>query len=149
MRLWTLHPKYLDSKGLVALWREGLLAHAVISGQTKGYKHHPQLIRFLQTPDPAQYLSEYLMAVFAESIHRGFHFNRGKIGRDTNLPPLAVTKGQLEYEWLHLAAKLKARAPSWYRQISDVNLPEPHPLFRLIEGGIASWEIVQARPRTE
>jgi len=25
MRLWTLHPKYLDARGLVALWREGLL----------------------------------------------------------------------------------------------------------------------------
>ena len=26
MRLWTLHPKYLDAAGLVALWREALLA---------------------------------------------------------------------------------------------------------------------------
>lgn len=26
MRLWSLHPRYLDSKGLVALWCEALLA---------------------------------------------------------------------------------------------------------------------------
>jgi carboxyl-terminal processing protease len=29
MRLWSLHPKYLDAQGLVALWREALLAKAV------------------------------------------------------------------------------------------------------------------------
>nr|WP_243687290.1 pyrimidine dimer DNA glycosylase/endonuclease V [Methanobacterium formicicum] len=46
MRLWSLHPKYLDVKGLVALWREGLLARAVLKGKTKGYTNHPQLIRF-------------------------------------------------------------------------------------------------------
>ncbi|MDI3502728.1 MAG: hypothetical protein PWR13_285 [Archaeoglobi archaeon] len=26
MRLWSIHSKYLDAKGLVAVWREGLLA---------------------------------------------------------------------------------------------------------------------------
>ena len=46
MRLWSLHPKYLDIKGLVACWREGLLARKVLLDQTKGYKNHPQLIRF-------------------------------------------------------------------------------------------------------
>ncbi|MEN6399799.1 MAG: pyrimidine dimer DNA glycosylase/endonuclease V, partial [Rectinema sp.] len=29
MRLWTLHPQYLDQKGLTAAWREGLLAKKV------------------------------------------------------------------------------------------------------------------------
>ena len=52
MRLWSLHPQYLDPKGLVSLWREGLLAQAVIAGQTRGYRHHPQLARFLQSSDP-------------------------------------------------------------------------------------------------
>jgi hypothetical protein len=144
MRLWTLHPKYLDSKGLVALWREGLLAQAVLSGQTKGYKHHPQLIRFIQTSDPTQYLSAYLIDVFAESIRRGLKFDQSKIGPNANVSQLTVTKGQLEYEWLHLTTKLKARAPSWLAQISGVNVPESHPLFRVIEGDIAPWEIVQA-----
>jgi hypothetical protein len=26
MRIWTVHPRYLDPKGLVAAWREALLA---------------------------------------------------------------------------------------------------------------------------
>jgi hypothetical protein len=37
MRLWTLHPRYLDSQGLVALWREGLLAQAVLRNRTRGF----------------------------------------------------------------------------------------------------------------
>ena len=32
MRLWSLSPRYLDVKGLVAVWREGLLADAVLLG---------------------------------------------------------------------------------------------------------------------
>jgi hypothetical protein len=32
MRLWSLHPRYLDAKGLQAVWREGLLAKKVLQG---------------------------------------------------------------------------------------------------------------------
>jgi len=46
MRIWSLHPKYLDTKGLVALWRDALLARHVLQGKTTGYKNHPQLNRF-------------------------------------------------------------------------------------------------------
>ena len=52
MRLWSIHPKYLGTKGLVALWREALLAQKVLQGNTKGYKIalryfglKPQIIR--------------------------------------------------------------------------------------------------------
>lgn len=30
MRLWSLHPSYLDRAGLLAVWREGLLAQSVL-----------------------------------------------------------------------------------------------------------------------
>jgi hypothetical protein len=33
MRLWSLHPEYLDANGLVALWREALLAQAFLQGK--------------------------------------------------------------------------------------------------------------------
>ncbi|MGA2330816.1 MAG: pyrimidine dimer DNA glycosylase/endonuclease V [Syntrophales bacterium] len=46
MRLWSLHPGYVDARGLVALWREGMLARKVLQHQTKGYKNHLQLHRF-------------------------------------------------------------------------------------------------------
>src|SRR5690606_6899395 len=42
MRLWSLHPRYLDRQGLLALWREALLARAVLRGETRGYTLHPQ-----------------------------------------------------------------------------------------------------------
>src|SRR5665213_874155 len=54
MRLWTLHPRYLDAQGLVAAWREALLAQKVLEGATRGYTRHPQLIRFQSHPKPLE-----------------------------------------------------------------------------------------------
>ncbi|HEX5515055.1 MAG TPA: pyrimidine dimer DNA glycosylase/endonuclease V [Gammaproteobacteria bacterium] len=142
MRLWSLHPQCLDSKGLVALWREGLLAQAVLSGKTRGYRHHPQLTRFLQSPAPREYVAAYLRSVHAEAIRRGYRFDAGKIDSDHAVEPLSVTRGQLDYEWKHLRHKLGVRAPDWLAQLEDVELPEPHPLFQVVPGDIAEWEVV-------
>jgi hypothetical protein len=40
MRKWSIHPQYLDTKGLEALWREALLAKNVLEVKTKGYRNH-------------------------------------------------------------------------------------------------------------
>ena len=64
MRLWSLHPKYLDTKGLLAVWRETLLAQNVLLGNTRGYKHHPQLQRFKQTDSHIDYIGFYLQFYF-------------------------------------------------------------------------------------
>ena len=85
MRLWSLHPKYLDPQGLVALWREALLARAVLQGKTKGYKHHPQLRRFQESPSPRRYIAAYLKEVHAEATRRGYRFDGKKIGRTTGV----------------------------------------------------------------
>jgi len=145
MRLWSLHPRYLDSKGLVALWREALLAQAVLSGRTRGYQHHPQLARFRESPAPRQCIAAYLRLVHAEAARRGYRFDAGKIGRAGKAKPLVVTAGQLEYERRHLARKLKARAPSWLSGLAAVRVPEPHPLFRVVSGDIAGWEVAATR----
>ena len=142
MRLWSLHPQYLDAKGLVALWREGLLAQAVLAGQTKGYRNHPQLVRFLQSSAPSSYVAAYLSEVHAESLRRHYHFDARKIGAFTALHPLSVTQGQLDYEWAHLTSKLRLRDPAWLKRLEAIDRPVPHPLFRVIEGGIAPWEVV-------
>jgi hypothetical protein len=81
MRLWTLHPRYLDTQGLVALWREALLAKAVLDGRTRGYRHHPQLTRFRAHPASRAAINAYLAAIHAESEARGYAFDRGKVGR--------------------------------------------------------------------
>ena len=144
MRLWSLHPRYLDPKGLVALWREALLAQAVLAGRTRGYRNHPQLNRFRESSEPGHAISAYLQAVLAEADRRGYRFDAAKVGLSGAFTPLAVTGGQLEYEWIHLAAKLQVRAPEWLRPFGTVRRPEPHPLFQVIPGGVADWEIVPA-----
>lgn len=142
MRLWSIHPRYLDAKGLVALWREALLAQAVLAGETKGYRSHPQLTRFAASSDPASFIAAYLKGVHAESLRRGYHFDEQKIGGVRPLKPLTVTVGQIEYEWGHLVAKLKVRDPNWLEQFDTSQQPLPHPLFRVVKGGIAPWEVV-------
>ena len=140
MRLWSLHPKYLDARGLVALWREGLLAQAVLSGSTRGYLRHPQLARFKQQPQPAAFIAQYLRSVHAEAARRGYRFAAEKIKHRVVAKRLTVTHGQIEFEWQHLMKKLKARDRPWRTKLATVKSPQPHPLFRIVAGGVAPWE---------
>ncbi len=138
MRLWSLHPKHLDPKGLVALWREALLAKKVLQGRTRGYRHHPQLARFQALRNPVGGLNAYLREVLAEAGRRGYHFDARKVGpgRAVRIP---VKGGQLAYEWAHLGAKLKKRHPQRW-QAWKGSKATPHPLFRKVSGGLESWE---------
>jgi len=143
MRLWTVHPRFLDAKGLVALWREGLLAKAVLEGKTQGYRKHPQLIRFRLHNQPLEALCGYLHSVLTESQNRNYHFDRSKLPIQI-LPVESIeeSQGQLEFEWQHLLKKLSVRDPDRFRRLLCIKSPEPHPLFRIVPGGIRSWENV-------
>lgn len=140
MRLWTLHPKYLDPRGLVALWREALLAQAVLRGRTRGYRHHPQLARFRAASYPVRAIAAYLRAVHAEAERRGYRFDAGKIARTGRVARIATARGQLDYEWKHLRKKLRRRAPAWHAPFKSLSRPDAHPLFRIVPGGVESWE---------
>ena len=140
MRLWSLHPKYLDSKGLVALWREALLAQAVLGDETKGYRNHPQLQRFRAQSSPRSCIAQYLRAVHAESFERGYRFDGSKIAHRGTSARISVARGQLEFEWRHLLAKLETRAPAWREEFCQADTPSPHPLFRVVPGTIEEWE---------
>lgn len=142
MRLWSLHPRYLDPQGLVALWREALLARAVLRGETRGYTRHPQLERFQAHAQPRSAINAYLAAVHDEATRRGYAFDRTKIGPVRAVAPIVVADGQLALEWQHLNAKLAARSPAWLAQLGAVDAPAPacHPLFRRGRGPVASWE---------
>jgi len=140
VRLWTLHPKYLDAKGLVALWREGLLARAVLKGATKGYRHHPQLERFRAHASPLAAINTYLREVAIEAEKRGYSFDRQKIGPTRRGVTLSATDGQLAYEWKHLLRKLRARSRGLYSRRRRDARPEPHPLFEVVQGSVESWE---------
>jgi hypothetical protein len=143
MRLWTLHPKYLDARGLVALWREALLAQKVLRGATRGYRNHPQLLRFAETKNPPAALAAYLQAVHDEAVARGYHFDAEKIGRPRARGKIPETRGQLLYEWRHLRRKLQTRDPQRWRQSAAVKMPAPHPLFKLVPGPVRAWEKVK------
>jgi hypothetical protein len=140
VRLWSLHPQYLDSVGLVALWREGLLAQAVLLGRTRGYTHHPQLLRFREQQDPIGAIAGYLHHVALEAERRSYAFDRAKLSPLINMAPMALTDGQLLVEWQHLKAKLRARNPERYRQIARLKTPLPHPSFVVVSGPVAAWE---------
>ncbi|HNX68254.1 MAG TPA: pyrimidine dimer DNA glycosylase/endonuclease V [Candidatus Omnitrophota bacterium] len=142
MRLWSLHPGYLDPQGLVALWREALLAQKVLRGKTRGYRNHPQLERFKAHPYPRKAIAAYLFSVWEESCRRGYCFDRKKIGRGRTLKKILVTEGQLSYEFGWLCAKLKKRSSARYRNIVSQKQDKirSHPLFRIVRGPVESWE---------
>ena len=140
MRLWTLHPRYLDPKGLVALWREALLAQKVLAGGTTGYRHHPQLERFRGHSDPPAMIACYLHAVLAEALVRGYRFDASKILSQRACAAVEETGGQLQFEWQHLLAKLAARSPERHRELLPVTAPDHHPLFTIISGPKRAWE---------
>jgi Pyrimidine dimer DNA glycosylase len=142
MRLWSLHPSLLDQKGLVALWRESLLAQKVLQGKTKGYRSHPQLERFRKCPAPLTAITAYLWVVHDEAGQRGYSFDSARISRRRRPIALTVTQGQLNYEFEHLKSKLRQRDPERYRTLRHVEEVIPHPLFTIIAGKIEPWERV-------
>lgn len=142
MRLWGIHPKYLDSRGLVALWREGLLAKKVLRGLTKGYRNHPQLFRFKNHPTPLRAINFYLYQVFQEAKKRGFFFDRSKIGPKLKVKKIKITDGQIKYETEHLFKKINRRDPAWLKNIKKKE-KDIHPLFKKVPGQIAFWEKIK------
>lgn len=140
MRLWTLHPKYLDAVGLVALWREALLAREVIRGHTRGYRFHPQLERFRECGAPRSALNAYLAAVHAEASGRGYAFDPSKLARVATNVRIEATVGQLRYEWTWLLEKLRRRSVAHHERIRAVSTPDAHPLFTIVEGPVCAWE---------
>lgn len=142
MRLWTLHPKYLDAAGLVALWREGLLAQKVLLNQTVGYRAHPQLARFKQRQDSTALIAAYLNGICEEASSRGYNFDREKIQTRRSRKKLTCTRGQLLYEWRHLRSKLEIRSPGKFAEINAVSSPAAHPMFTIVSGEVEPWEKV-------
>jgi len=143
MRLWTIHPQYLDARGLVALWREALLAQEVLRGATKGYRHHPQLGRFRSSANPCEAIASYLRGVFEEAKARGYSFDARKIPNLRLMNPIEETRGQLLYEWKHLQRKLKVRDLARCKECRSVKIPVSHPLFRIVAGEVQIWERVR------
>jgi len=140
MRLWSLHPRYLDPQGLVALWREGLLAQAVLLGKTRGYRNHPQLWRFQAAAAPEHSIGTYLTYVLEEAGRRGYEFDGSKIVHPGRRRRLKVTASQVDYERRHLHAKLSSRSPEWLASVRLGRVAAVHPMFTVHDGEVESWE---------
>ena len=142
MRLWSIHPKYLDARGLIALWREGLLAKKVLEGYARGYINHPQLIRFRMHEKPAALINAYLYQVYLEAKSRNYRFNLSKIEPIILIGEIAVTRGQLGFEFMHLLRKLEKRDRKKFEYLKELsaNDIEANPIFRVVDGGIEFWE---------
>jgi hypothetical protein len=140
MRLWTVHPRHLDRQGLVAAWREGLLAQKVLRGETRGYTRHPQLARFRAHPDPVGVIATYLALLAREAGRRGYVFDVTKISTPRFAGRLVETRGQLLFEWKHLKRKLRLRSPQVYRECCRQGCLRANPLFRIVHGPVRDWE---------
>ena len=143
MRIWSVHPKYLDTKGLVALWRETLLAKKVLENKTNGYRYHPQLIRFRTSDHPLDCINYYLKNVYAEAVSRSYEFDVKKIGIINHFEIIPVTKGQIIFEISHLLSKLESRDNERFAYLSGIKEPDLNPMFCLIEGRVENWEKIQ------
>lgn len=145
MRLWSVRFDYLDNIGLIALWREALLAKSVLELKTKGYKNHPQLIRFKNFKYPLKAINTYLFYIFKESEIRNFNFDLAKIeysAIDLSIK-IPITQGQLNYELNLIKFKLKKRTPKYYEKIKDIRIAQPNDLFYATQGEIEIWEKVK------
>ncbi|MYM18813.1 hypothetical protein GSY69_02155 [Brevibacterium sp. 5221] len=160
MRLWSLDPSLLDRRGLVACWREALLAQKVLRGLTRGYRSHPQLERFRAQADPVAAVGAFLTGLRAEADARGYAFDAARIAVPAAVPPpagaapvapgpalgpwagaMAVTRGQLDYERDRLAAKVSERDPEWFSgHLAHLGAAAPHPLFTAVPGPVEGWE---------
>lgn len=145
MRLWSIHPMYLDVAGLTAFWREVLLARKVLVDETIGYKNHPQLIRFKQSSNPTSLIETYLFTIFEEASKRGYKFDSSKLDSNKINESIktTVTKKQLEYEFEHLKYKLKQRNHLVYKQLITITNILSNPVFIIVDGEIESWEIIK------
>jgi hypothetical protein len=128
---------------LVALWREALLAQKVLQNKTKGYKNHPQLIRFQNTNNPLEVIGNYLEEIYKESMKRGYRFDQSKIHKNRSTLKIEIKKGQLDYEFQQLKNRLQERDLNAYKRVKTTKNVEPNPIFIVIDGGIESWERIK------
>ena len=122
------------------MWREALLARKVLMNRTRGYRHHPQLLRFREERNPVAWINAYLLIVHAEASSRGYSFDKSRIGRTRASGSLVETAGQLAFEWEHLRKKLRRRNREASRRLEARRSLEASPLFRIVRGEVRDWE---------
>ena len=139
MRLWSLHPRYLDPQG----WSrcgETLLARKVLRGETRGYRHHPQLQRFREARDPQSAIDAYLPR---STPRRRRAATRST--RTSSMPTRARkdpgrARATRRARMGHLIAQARVAQPGAHVRWRELQRPRTHPSFRVVAGGVADWE---------
>jgi len=129
--------------------RLGVLAAAVQAegGPTADEAAEMQRLQPRLARRPVACLNTYLRAIYHEAAPRGYRFDRRKLGRTPGHHQIAVTTGQLAFEWCHLKRKLRARSPAAYRALRSERGPAAHPLFIVADGPVSAWERAAGRRR--
>jgi pyrimidine dimer DNA glycosylase len=122
------------------VWREALLAQKVLQNRTRGYRHHPQLIRWRAQPDPEAAIAAYLRGIYVEAVARGYAFDGTLIAVNKEAEQIQCTRGQIDYELGHLKAKLQRRDRQKFLDLGGLRRPQPHPLFKVAPGRLEAWE---------
>lgn len=149
MRIWSIHPKYLDTKRLTAQWREALLCKSILEGKTKSYTKHPQYLKLLKLKNPYQFINFFLLTIWEESQKRGYKYDKSKINLDEvkifDNVYLDVTIEQLKYEFCHMLQKMNNDDPQYLKNIIFLKKEGiiSNPLFNSIDGNIMNFEIIK------
>lgn len=132
MSLWTVHPKYLDKQGLIALWREGLLAQKSLNGELDIELNNQVWQQFKNSENPLKAIGTYLSFIASEGARRGYKLGHEKIiypNFDDN--KFDIRPQDLIFEMKHLRDKLKLRDKNKWHEVNQVEQVEPNPAFRL------------------
>lgn len=132
MCLWSVHPQYLDKHGLMALWREGLLAQKALCASAAVSQSNPQLRRFKNNDNPLRAIGTYLSFVAAEGARQGYNLNHEKIlypNFDQEVIP--VDASQIAFEAERLKNKLRIRDKLKFKQLSSSRDIAANPIFNI------------------
>ncbi|OQB09054.1 MAG: hypothetical protein BWY21_00959 [Parcubacteria group bacterium ADurb.Bin216] len=150
MRLWSIHPVYLDDIGLSRCYYEGIGGLKTMLGMQR----HPQLNRFKQSKDPVNNLKYYLIHVYTESVFREKDYKHFELLEDLCLKSykpdyIPVSNKQLEFEIRWLVGKMSTeRCYNSHQKIERLmydyqnkNISSlTHHLFNVVDGEIEDWE---------
>ena len=79
-------------------------------------------------------IGAFLREIAFEAERRGYKFDVRKIAKPGRAQQIRETRGQLDYEWMHLRQKLQVRSPEISHYFCVVVRPLAHTLFLIIEG---------------
>lgn len=143
MRIWSLHPKYLDKKELIDSWNDGLRTIGILTRNHQGSIFRPELSRFRSQSEPIIAVEKYLLSIANEAKRRGYMVDIRKL---PSIPvvvshKIPVSSGQIEYEWRQLMHVLAGRSPGFLRRIEYSPSHDINPIFYKRPGhDIETWE---------